>query len=72
MSDNGEGKEKKCPFMLECDECRLSIEMMNYANQQKFSMCAIVTTATMLSEINMKTPMPQQPIQVKDLNLYRG
>ena len=68
MSDNGEKEEKKCPFMLECGECRLSVEMMNHANQQKFSMCSLVATATMLSEINQKTLQPQLNIP----NLYRG
>ena len=70
MEDNGHKEEKKCPFMIECAECRLSIEMMNYATQQKFSMCSIVATATMLSEINMKTQAPQPQLNIP--NLYRG
>jgi len=67
MPNNGSKEEKKCPFMLKCDECMLSIEMINYATQQKFNMCSIVATATMLSEINMKTQAPQQKIDLPHL-----
>ena len=70
MEGNGSKPEKKCPFMIECAECRLSIEMMNYATQQKFFMCSLVATATMLSEINQKTQAPQQKLNIP--NLYRG
>ena len=70
MNDNGSKPEKKCPLDKVCDECLWSIEMMNYATQQKFSMCSIVATATMLSEINMKTQAPQPQLNIP--NLYRG
>ena len=62
------GTEKKCPWGLECDKCRLSIEMMNQVNGQKFNMCSLVAMATMLSEINAKTQ--QQKITIP--NLLRG
>ena len=68
--DDGHKEEKKCPWGLECDKCRLSIEMMNHATQQKFNMCSLVATVTMLSEINIKTQPSQQKINIPDL--FRG
>ena len=71
MADNGHKEDervKKCPFGLECDECRLAMEMMNTVNgvQAKYLMCSIVANITILSEINVKTPGQ------KISNLYRG
>ena len=70
MSNNGQKGERKCPYGLECDKCHLSIEMMNMSSgtPQKFNMCSLVATATMLSEINQKTP--QQKVNIP--TLYRG
>ena len=67
MDDNGHKEEKKCPFGLECDKCRLSIEMANTVNglQQKYLMCSFPAAVTILSEINTKTPQGVP-------TLYRG
>ena len=74
MNNNGheEEKVKKCPSGLECDECRLSIEMMNMASgiPQKYSQCSIIAMVTILSEMNMKLQPPQQKIELP--NLFRG
>ena len=74
VSDNHNGHkvEKKCPWGLECDKCRLSIEMMRVESglQQKFNQCAFVAMTNMLSEINLKTQAPQQKINFS--NLFRG
>ena len=76
MGGNGheEEKVKKCPFGLECDECRLAMEMVNTTNgiPQKYLMCSIVANVTILSELNAKTVAPQQKINLPPGNLFRG
>ena len=68
-----EERTKKCPLDKECAMCMWNIEMANKVlNElsQKFGMCALVAAVTMLSEINMKTQMPQQKIKLP--NQLRG
>ncbi len=71
MDNNGQ-EEKKCPWGLECDKCRLSIEMAHVVNglQQKYLMCSFPAAVTILSEINGKTQLPKQGIEIP--NLFRG
>jgi len=70
MDDNGHQEEKKCPWGLECDKCRVSIEMGTIGTQRKFVMCSLPAMVTVLSEINIKTLPPQQKIQLP--NILRG
>lgn len=73
MGDNGQKEDKKCPFGLECDKCRLFNEMTNGAGagQRKFGLCSFNATVMILSEMNMKTQLPQQKIQIPP-NILRG
>ena len=77
MADNGheEEKVKHCPLINKyCikDRCALYTEMGRNAGgiQQKFGMCAFSAVVIILSEINQKTPSPQQKLNIP--NLYRG
>ena len=66
---NGHDKVKKCPWGLECEECRLWTEMMRNQGglQQKFGLCSLNAMVMILSEMNQKT---QQTVQIP--NLFRG
>ena len=76
-SDNGkkEDRVKKCPFLNEdCiqDNCALWAEMTRQAGglQQKFGMCSFSGVMMLLSEINQKTQVQQQKVNIP--NLIRG
>lgn len=81
---SGDGTEviKMCPFFKEwCDKehqntCALHAELTQSIGglQRKMTLCVFNAMIMMLSEINMKTPAPQQKIQRINLppNLGRG
>lgn len=73
MSDNGHEEErvKECPFLMGyCikERCALFTGMRQVGGLQgKFGMCSFNAMIMMLSEMNMKTPSPQQKIQIPQL-----
>jgi len=79
MDGSGNEKEKQeakyCPFLNgDCIEkrCNLYIEMVKAALQQAgfkqtFGMCAFTAMTQMLSEMNMKTPLPQEKIKMHNI-----
>lgn len=76
LSNNGEGKlRKKCPLLNDwCigDACALSCELFRTVGgvRQGVSACSFNALVTMISEINAKTPLPQQKIQIP--HILRG
>ena len=67
MGDNGEGKEKRCPFNCTCEECKLNVELQRAG--AKFAMCSFTALVQMIAEINAKTQTPSVDIPK---GLYRG
>lgn len=75
--DNGQKEEKvkKCPFLRDwClgEACAIRAKITHNAGglQQQASMCPVDAILMILSEINMKTQVPQQKINIP--NLYKG
>ena len=81
MSKNNEGKQlKKCPFLgVFCDDealknCAIAISMRRATPQGVFTKetCIFMALGEMISEINAKTPMPQQPDNQKIILPFGG
>jgi hypothetical protein len=72
MAEKEQGEGKKCPWGMECEKCRLSIEMMSSMNglQKKYMMCSLTAMVTILSELNAKTQVKQETLSIP--RLYGG
>ena len=77
MDGNGSKEEivKHCPFLNDwCikEKCALNAEMVKNMGglQQKFGMCVFSAMLMLLSEINSKTPVSQQRIEIP--KLFKG
>jgi len=68
-------KRKKCPFLGECcleEDCAIRARVYPTAGgvMQQTTMCPVEALLTILSELNMKIPAPQQMLLPN--RLFRG